>query len=173
MAYCVVNLDRMAATKNPDKLFTVNYYVSDTRTAIQNGSIVTIGDLDSNTREAFKATAVSDVDASGVTVGAGKLFLIASPEYLVRNEEDHVDFTNPTTESARAYMLCYGDVFGVTKEGFYGTTQPTTTNKYVTLYADGNVLMTAVNSASNNKIGEFIGKQTIGGLEFYFIRVCA
>jgi hypothetical protein len=172
MAYAIVNLDRMSGTKDPANLVSVQYYVNTTKTAVQNGSIVVLNGLDDNQREVFKAIAVADADDAASTVGNGALFLIASPEYMTDNSKLMSEFTNPTTEPARAYRLCYGDIFGVTADAFYGTTQPTSTNKYVTLYGNGNVLMTGVSSASNNKIGEFIGSQSIGGVTFYFIHVC-
>lgn len=170
MAKAIVNLDRMSGTKTPADLVSLQYYVSTTKTAVQNGSIVVLDGMDS--REVYKAKAVADADDGTSTVGNGALILVASPEYLTDNDYEMSDFTNPTTEPARGYRLKYGDVFGVTAEGFYGTTQPTTTNKYVTLYGNGDVLMTGASSATNNKIGEFIGTQVIGGVTFYFIVVC-
>lgn len=167
--YAIVNLDRMSGVKDPANLVSLQYYVGTDKTAVQNGSVVVLGALESNSREVFKATAVADVDDATSTVANGALILIASPEYMVENY-DLESFLNSVKEPARGYRLVYGDVFGVTAEGF--ASAPTATNYIVTLSANASPLMTGVASATNNKIGEYIGTQTIGGVTFYFIRVC-
>ena len=168
MAYAIVNTDRLG-----DEIVSVQYYVGTAKTAVQNGSIVVLGALETGSREVHKATAVADVDGTASTVANGALYLIASPEYMYEAGKLLNEFINPTTEPARAYKLEYGKYFSVTKEAFYNSVAPTTTNKYITLYSDASPLMTAVSSASNNKIGELVDIWTSGGETFYGIRVCA
>lgn len=167
--YAVVNTDRMSGTKDPANLVSLQYYVSTTKTAIQNGSIVVLGALESGSREVFAASAVADADDGTSTVANGALVLVASPEYLVENY-DLEAFINPTDEPARGYRLVYGDIFGATAAAF--KVAPSATNYLITIEKDASTLMTGVSTAVNNKIGEFIGSQDIGGLTFYFVRVC-
>jgi len=106
-----VRLDNMAATKVPSLLKSAKYFESDVATAIENGELVTIGELVTGEREIHKATE----PVSGDTY----IGLVCTPEveYDEKGYHDLDTFANDADEVIRVAMLQKGDIFSIANEG--------------------------------------------------------
>ena len=106
-----VRLDNMAATKVPSLLKSAKYFESDVATAIENGELVTIGELVAGEREIHKATE----PVSGDTY----IGLVCTPEveYDEKGYHDLDTFANGADEVIRVAMLQKGDIFSIANEG--------------------------------------------------------
>ena len=127
MAYCVVRTDLMSGTVNPAYLENGRYYnAGGTFEAIQNGSIVHVGALETDQRESHKyldVTADSKID---------DLVLIADEE-LIYSESDRKnlrDYINEAGKCIRGYYMRPNNEFSVTADGISGVA-PTVGQKLV------------------------------------------
>lgn len=116
MANNIVRLDVLSGTNDGAKLKSVKVFSGTTPIAVENGVIVSVGDLTdvAGEREIHKATVVTAGDDTATNIA-----LIATPE-VVSDErlDDLADFTNVAGKPARAYMLRGGiDGFSIK----YGT----------------------------------------------------
>lgn len=170
MSKAVVRLDNIEGAIP----VSLNYYSdASTEAAIENGRFVYLDSLVTGERELWKAIAPADVDNDNCKISTGRLALVASPEYMTSGTAHNLDeFENAAGDAARGYILKKGNIISFSAEAFYGSTQPTSTNKYVTLYADGNTLLTSTSSVSNNLIGLFIGSDVVGTQTYYAVYIC-
>ena len=111
MAKKIVRLDNMAATKVPSLLKSAKYFESNVAAAIENGELVTIGELLEGEREIHKAT----LPKSGDTY----IGLVCTPEveYDEKGYHDLDTFANKANEAIRVAMLQKGDIFSIANEG--------------------------------------------------------
>lgn len=106
--YACVRTDNMAGTVLGKDLVSLKY-----TGAIENGSIVAIGDFIDGEREVRTATAPA-VDAK-----INELALVATPEVVKDLDYNGLaDFINEDGTIIRGYRLTSKDVFSVTKEAF-------------------------------------------------------
>ena len=153
MAYCVVRTDLMSGTTDPSCLEHGRFYnAHDAQEAIQNGSIVQVGDLEAGERESHKYT---DVAAGAVL---NDVVLIAEPE-LITDTSHHkgiADYISPAGKIIRGYRLHQFDEFSVSAEGFTSATrQAAQVGAYVSV-AEGTHMLAA--SARKPDTGLYIGK---------------
>lgn len=117
MANMVVRLDNVQATHDGSLLKSAKYFnSSDKKTEVQNGVLVTIGELLTGEREIHKAT---DVASGDTYIG-----IVCTPE-LIYDQTGLGDtvlenFTNAADEVIRVAILERGDIFSIANEAAAG-----------------------------------------------------
>lgn len=163
----VVRTDNLNATdvRGGDNLVSVRYQPSNTKTAIDNGNVVLIGDLETNQREVYK----------GATPAANSpledIVLVASPEIFYDGfKHDLADFENPAGYIARAYHLHQNDTFGLTKEALDGASSPAVGDT-VELKAGTKLNVVASLTGGSTRVGTIIAKEVYPSRTYYVIKV--
>ena len=106
--YACVRTDNMSGTVLGKDLVSLKY-----SGAIENGSIVAIGDYVDGEREVRTAT------NPAATATIGTLALVATPEVVKDKTYNGLsDFINQDGDIIRGYVLRSGDIFSVTAEAF-------------------------------------------------------
>jgi hypothetical protein len=160
MAKAIVRLDNVAFTKNPALIKSGKYYVSTTATAIQNGQIVAIGDLETGEREIHKLAApTATTTYFGIT---------CTPEVMYDEKKQVDEFENAAGAVARVGILKSGDIFSVTAEGF--DTTPAA-GKLVELAAATTLKVVATATSGSTQVGKVIAVDTVGAKTFYVVEV--
>lgn len=160
MAKCIVRLDNVAFTKNPALIKSGKYYVSTTATAIQNGQMVTIGDLVSGEREIHKLATPA---ATSTYFG-----LVCTPEVMYDEKKQLDEFENAADTIVRVGILQKGDIFSATAEAFDATP---TVGKLVELAAATTMKVVATATASSTQVGKIVAIDTVGTKTLYVVEV--
>ncbi len=161
MAHTVVRTDMLAGTVNQAFLENGRYKKDGNYAAIDNGSIVMVGDLEDGERESH---VYSDV-AAGTNLN--KLVLIAAPEIIKDTcvRKDIRDFEVAAGAVARGYYLTHGSKFSVTADGIDGSPV-----KGVAVgIADGTHKLKV--AAEDTKIGVIADVEVKKFMTFYTIKV--
>ena len=160
MAYAVVRTDNLSGIQDGARLVSMRYYVSTTKTAIQNGNVVSIGALDEP--GVYKAAAPSAKQA------LGKLALVANPEVFRDSKAYHNldEYINEAGKVIRGYILKSGDVFSVTAEALDSTPGAST----VGLEIQAGTTFKCV-TALTDAVAEYLGSDTANGYTYYKFRV--
>ena len=165
MAHGVVRTDKMFGTDNRTGICSVEYYVSTTPTAIDNGNVVLVGDLLTGEREIYKATAPA-VDSALADVA-----LIASSDLkYCPCEYDITQFVNEAGKPARAYRLTPGCIFSVTADALSAAADIAVGN-IVELQAGVKLKVVSSLTSGSTQVGKVIAINTVGRLTFYVIQV--
>lgn len=164
----VVRTDKLAATDNRAFMRSLRYKVSTTLTAIDNGNVVLLGNLETGSREVYTATTPAANSA------IKDIALVASPEVMyderLRNLDD---FYNEAGKIARGYALHTGDIFSVTKDALDGAATPAV-GDVVELKAGTklNVVAAATGATSGSTVvGKIIDKNIVGRYTYFAIQV--
>jgi hypothetical protein len=160
MAKAIFRADNCAFTKNPALLKSARYYVSTTQTAIQNGQIVAVGDLETGEREIHKATA-----PTATTTFFG---IVCTPEVMYDEKKQMDEFENAAGAVARVGIFQKGDIFSVTAEGF--DTVPTV-GKLVELAAATTLKVVTTATAGSTQVGKVVAIDTVGAKTLYVVEV--
>lgn len=167
MANAVVRLDQIEGAIP----VSIMYYSSGSPADVPNGAFVVIDGLIEGEREIFKATAPETANDPTVGIGTGKLLMVASPEFLpIPGQNNLSEFINQAGEAARAYVLHTGNIVSITAEAF--TDVPDSTKKDIQLSGNGKYTLQGIATATNNKIGEYVDTQVVGGQTYYAFRIC-
>lgn len=127
--------------------------------AVENGTIVELGDLEANQREVWTATvATSESDLIDCVV-------VATPEGWYDRKRGLDEFINPAGAIARGYRLRSNNLFSVTAEGFVSATAPTTAGAAVGIGTGGKI------AASGSGLGTFVHTETQGRYTYYTIKI--
>ena len=163
MAYTICNLDRMSGTEDSSLLVSLKYFnASDKEAAIENGSIVKIGDLLDGQREVRKAVTPTASDE------IKDLVLVANPEVIYDESRYHglEEYINVAGKDLRGYRFHNGDGFSLTAEGFDGTPAK---GKYVVV---GNTTKAKISdSATGTVIGKIDDAFKLGKDMYYYVQV--
>lgn len=172
MAYGVVRTDNMYGTDVRAALVSIKYIVTTgsgndtvkTETAIENGNVLKAGGLMDGEREILEGSAVA------ANTPLSEVVLIASPELIYDERKKNLDdFINEAGKACRGYRLHSGDIFGLTKECFTGST-PAVGN--VVELAAGTKLKAVASATSNTTtVGKVIAKEVVGRYTYYVVRV--
>ena len=114
MAYGVVRTDNVKATKNGN-IRVAKYYVNTTPNVIENGMLVEVGSLlsESTDREMFKA--ITATNASNKNIG-----VVATPELIYDEQLKSTgaleNFRNAAGQPITVLMLAPGDILSVSDE---------------------------------------------------------
>ena len=163
MAYTICNLDRMSGTEDSTLLVSLKYFnASDKEAAIENGSIVKIGDLLDGQREVRKAVTPTASDE------IKDLVLVANPEVIYDESRYHglEEYINEAGKVIRGYRFHSNDTFSVTKEAFSATPAK---GKYATVGAS--TKMGVSTTVSGTVIGKIVDVWTLGADTYYTIQV--
>lgn len=156
--HAVVRTDLLAGTDVRSELASVRYQPDDVMTAIDNGNLVKLGNLEDGSRTVYKGLTPSASDTIADVV------LIASPEKIYDERVHGLDkFTNEEGTIARGYRLHEHDIFSVTEEAFNGTPE---LGKMVAIM-DG----TKLNVVASDGFGAIIDKNVVGKYTFWVIEV--
>lgn len=113
MANKIVRLDVMSGNRDNSQVKSARYYEADVATAVENGTIVSIGGLDTNEREIHK---VAPVEADDVLVG-----IVTTPEVIYDQrgigDGDLGNFINAKGDVVRVHVLHEGDIFSIANLG--------------------------------------------------------
>ena len=164
MAYTICNLDRMSGTEDSSLLVSLKYFnASDKEAAIENGSIVKIGDLLDGQREVRKAVTPTASDE------IKDLVLVANPEVIYDESRYHglEEYINEAGKVVRGYRLHSGDGFSLTKEGFSGTPAK---GKYLTVGTTTKPVV-AASASTGVVIGKINDVWTLGNDTYYYVDV--
>ena len=174
--YAVVRTDNMYGTDVRAGLVSIEYFSSDTATAIENGNVLKVGDLLSHgtapnisyEREIFEGAAPAADDA------LTDIVLIASPEIVYDERYKALDdFRNEAGKPARGYRLHSGDIFSVTKAALDGAATPAI-GDVVELKAGTklNVAAAATGATSGSTVvGKIIAIDVVAPYTYYVIKV--
>ena len=164
MAYTICNLDRMSGTEDSTLLVSLKYFnASGKEAAIENGSIVKIGDLLDGQREVRKAVTPTASDE------IKDLVLVANPEVIYDESRYHglEEYINEAGKVVRGYRLHSGDGFSLTKEGFSGTPEK---GKYLTVGTTTKPVV-AASASTGVVIGKINDVWTLGNDTYYYVDV--
>ena len=164
MAYTICNLDRMSGTEDSSLLVSLKYFnASDKEAAIENGSIVKIGDLLDGQREVRKAVTPTASDE------IKDLVLVANPEVIYDESRYHglEEYINEAGKVILGYRLHSGDGFSLTKEGFSGNPAK---GKYLTVGTTTKPVI-AASAATGVVIGKINDVWTLGNDTYYYVDV--
>lgn len=159
MAHAVVRTDLLLGTDGRSELVSVRYQPSGTMTDIDNGNLVTLGNLEKGSRTVY----VGETPASGDTIA--DVVLIATPE-IVYDERKYglENFYNEKGTIARGYRLHEHDIFSVTEEAFDGTPE---LGKMVAI----NTNKTTLKVVASGGFGAIIDKNVVGRYTYWVIEV--
>jgi hypothetical protein len=118
--YTVIRTDNLSGTDQRADLLSVRVYdESGKPIAVENGTIVKVGDLEDGEREIYKAT----VAAAGDNLDECAILAGVEVEYdeTKRNLDQYI---NKPGKPIRAYIPRNRNFFSVTAEGFVGGTAP-------------------------------------------------
>lgn len=159
MAHAVVRTDLLIGTDARSELVSVRYQPSGEMTEIDNGNLVTLGNLEEGSRTVY----VGETPASGDTLA--DVVLIATPE-IVYDERKYglENFYNEKGTIARGYRLHEHDIFSVTEEAFDSTPE---LGKMVAI--DNGV--TTLKVVDSDGFGAIIDKNVVGRYTYWVIEV--
>ncbi|MDF2951039.1 MAG: hypothetical protein K0S18_622 [Anaerocolumna sp.] len=160
MAKTIVRIDNCSFTKNPALIKSGRYYVSTTATAIENGRVVAIGDLETGEREIHKTAA-----PTATTTYFG---LVCTPEVMYDEKKQMDEFENAAGAVSRVGILQKGDIFSATVEAF--DTTPTV-GKLVELAAATTLKVVTTATAGSTQVGKVIAIDTVGTKTLYVVEV--
>ncbi len=157
--HTVVRTDLMSGTVQPADLVSARFYSGDEMTAVDNGVIAKLGELEEGQREIYKVTAASSSDSLRECV------LLAGVEVMYDERKKNLDeFVNEAGDIVRGYALRSRNVFSVTAEGFATDTMPVVGGK-VGVGAEGKL------DASGTNLGTCIAVEVVGRYTYYAIQV--
>ena len=114
MAYAIFRSDKLHGTT--DATYLANLLITED---LQNGTVLKIGARAEGEREAYVGTLASSGDALGTSA------ILAGPELMYDERKKNLnEYINEVANNGgiyRAYILCQGDEFSLTAEGFDGT----------------------------------------------------
>lgn len=149
MAYAIVNLDKLQASK------TGNLESLKHTADVPNGSVAHVGTLVAGERDLFNL-----VVPTTASIANTEVVLIASPEVVYLPGKSLEDFVNVTGIPMRAFHLHAGDVFTISDDGLDGTTVE---GQYVIPQNNSLKLIAAVDLTGGTKFAaKVIKKTTIG-----------
>ena len=158
MAYAVVRTDKLAGTDVRSEMVSVRYQPNDVMTAIENGNIVTLGNLEEGSREVYVGKTPTSTDT------IADIVLIATPEVVYDEHIKGLDkYINEAGVISRGYHLHEHDIFSVTAEALSGTPALGKT------VAIGNG--TKLTVANSGGIGAIIDKNIVGKYTYWVIEV--
>lgn len=165
--HAVYNSDNVSATKDASLIMTAKYMGTagaEVETAIDNGNIVKISGLMTNSREVYKAikpsadTEIKDV-AIVTTVEENK-------EAVTKADNNLENYTNVAGQLLRVFTFHSGETFSVSAEAFNGT--PAIGNAVGLM--DGTKIDTA-DTVTGTQFGEIIDKIVTARYTLYTIKV--
>jgi hypothetical protein len=149
MAYPIVNLDKLQATKSGN-LESLKHSAD-----VPNGSVAHVGTLVAGERDLFNL-----VVPATATLQTTEVVLVASPEVLYLPGKSLEDFVNLAGIPMRAYHLDRGDIFTISDDGIDGATVE---GQYVIPQNGSLKLVAAADLTGNTKFAaKVIKKTTIG-----------
>lgn len=155
MANAIIRLDNVQATHEGSLLKSVKL-----TEALQNGSVVEIGGLETGERE-IHATAKPKVTTSYYGI-------LCTPELMYDEKKQMDEFTNGTDKPARAFIPQKGDIFSATVEAFSATP---TVGQTVELAASYVLKVSATATSGSTQVGKIIEVDVVGSKTFYVIEV--
>lgn len=166
MGYGVVRTDNMTGTDVRAELVSVRYQPSGTKTAIENGNVVKIGDLETGSREVYKGSTPAAND------NIKDIVLVASPEVMYDERKRDLDeFINEAGTIARGYHLHTNDIFSVTIDALDGNSKPAV-GDVVELKAGTKLNVVDSLTGGSTKVGDIIDINIVGKYTYYAIKVC-
>ncbi|MDD2245270.1 MAG: hypothetical protein PHR13_11765 [Dysgonamonadaceae bacterium] len=161
MVHGIVRLDNVSALNNGALIKSVKYFVGDTATALDNGSIVALSGLMTGEREIYKAVAPTDTS---------KVLLACGVELMYDESTYHGlgDYQNEAGKPFRAIELQTGDTFSATAEAFDKT--PAKGN-YVTVAAGSTKMTIKTSVTTETVIGTITDIDTVGTDTYYVVGV--
>lgn len=165
--YAVVRTDRMSGTDDRARLVSVRYQPSDTMTAIENGNIVLLGDLESGSREIFKG------DTPEASSALRDVVLIASPEVMYDERLRNLDeYINEAGKISRGYRLHTHCEFSVTAEALDAASDDLlAVGSIVELQADTKLKVVASATQGSTVVGKIFDINVVGRYTYYAIEV--
>lgn len=165
--HAVVRTDRLTGTDDRARLISVRYQPSDEMTAIENGNIVLVGELEDGKREVFKG------DTPTASSALRDVVLIATPEVMYDERLRNLDeYINEAGKISRGYRLHTHDVFSVTAEALNAASEDLLAKGSIVELMGGTKL-NVVASATNGStvVGEIKDVNVVGRYTYYAIEV--
>lgn len=163
--HAVVRTDKMFGTDNRAGLVSVRYQPSDVMTAIDNGNVVLLGNLEAGSREVYKgATPAANSPKANIV-------LIAAPEVEYDERKRNLeDYENEAGKIVRGYRLHTGDNFAVTAEALSAAATPAVGN-IVELEASTKLKVVASATSASTQIGKVVAIEKAGRRTYIVIEV--
>lgn len=163
--FSVVRTDKMYGTDNRSGLVSVRYQPSNIMTAIENGSVVKLGALETGSREVYIGATPAKTDV------IEDIVLIATPEVVYDEHKRNLDdFQNEAGAIARGYRLHSGDIFSVTVDALSADTTPAVGN-IVELDDGVNLKVVSTLTSGSTHVGAIIDVNVVGRYTYYVIEV--
>lgn len=165
--HAVVRTDRLTGTDDRARLISVRYQPSDEMTAIDNGNIVLVGELEDGEREIFKG------DTPTASSALRDIVLIATPEVMYDERLKGLDdFFNEAGKIARGYRLHTHDVFSVTADALNAASEDLLAKGSAVELMDGTKLNVVASATSGSTaIGKIIDVNVVGRYTYYAVEV--
>ncbi len=165
MAHGVVRTDLLAGTDVRSELVSVRYQPSDTMTDIDNGNVVLLGALETDSRTVYKGATPTASSA------LKDIALVASPE-VIYNEHIHglENYFNEAGKISRGYRLHEKDIFSVTIDALAAAATPEVGN-IVELQAGTKLKVVSSATGGSTTVGKIIDINVVGNLTFYVVEV--
>ena len=165
MAHGVVRTDKMFGTENKAGLASFRYQPNGDNTAIDNGNVVLLGDLETGSREVYKGGTPAANSALKDVV------LVAAPEVAYDERIRNLDeFYNEAGKIVRGYHFHTNDIFSVTKDALEGKATPEV-GDVVELKAGTKLNVAASATGGSTVVGKIIDINVVGRYTYYAIKV--
>jgi hypothetical protein len=156
----------MFGTNVASGLVSVKYLPSGVATAVENGSFVLLGGLDTNQREVFAGA------TPAVNSALDEVVLIASEEVNKKVKFDTLDqFINEAGAVCRGYRLHKGDIFSITADAFTTAVTPTVGTSILELKADVKGVVVNTPTSGSTKVADLIAIEADGPVTWYVFQV--
>ena len=159
----IVRTDNMSATIDGSLIVSGRFYGANDKVAdVDNGSLVLIGDYDTNEREVRKVTLPTP--SSKIE----NLGIVASPELIYDESTYHglEDFYNEAGKECTVFRFHANDIFSVTFDVIEGTPAK---NKY--LVAGSTTKYEVSSTATGTVIGKIVDIETVGADVYAVVQV--
>lgn len=164
----VVRTDLLAGTDVRSELVSVRYQPSNTMTAIDNGNIVALGELEVDGSNVRSRTVYKGLTPTANNT-ISDVVLVASPEVMYDERLKGLEnYYNEAGKISRGYRLHEHDIFGVTADAlsFTGTIA---VGNGVEIQAGTKLKVTA--TVGEKAIGKIIDINVVGRYTYYAIEI--
>ena len=171
MSYAVVRTDKMTGTDVRSELTSVRYVANDEFAAIENGNVVKLDGLETDSKSVITSREVYKGIAPTADAPIKDVVLIASPEVMYDERKRELDqFINEAGTISRGYHLHTNDVFSVTIEALDSENTPAVGN-LVELQAGTKLKVVSEATDGSTQIGSIIDINVVGRYTYYAIKV--
>lgn len=166
--YGVIRTDLMSGTDVAADIVSVRFYDANSKeAAIENGSVVKVGDYIDGNREVRKAT------TPAANTALSEIAIIASPEVNYDERKKNLsDFINEAGANCRGYIPRSRNICSITREGLnIGSGVTPAAGYIVELMAGTKLNVVATLTSGSTKVGKILAIEKTSRYEYFVIEL--